>query len=277
MAAATRRAGTKPKTKVLSARAQDVLSSTVSADEATLSGMARLIAGMNVNIPVVSQLPTPEERIKQEPIPTLTRVEVVMMSTMARPEEWHLVLTGPKRRTDLGFRELGTCFEMVTRKSPDGVNHYVRYTASGTLSAAGQAAQIKLHEKLRRIQDAVVAGKANRIGRPRTRTTERSQPSLSHASKYPLNDIEKKFLSLINTPNVRVCVDENTTAHSAWHTFRWKWTRHYGFDLSQISIGQEKQPNGAYNVYAQYTPNKLGQMNPKLAELVEFLKTKPVR
>jgi len=271
MATATRRARSKPTTKVLSARAQDLLSSTISADESTLSGMARLIAGMNVAIPVVSQLPAEAERVKQNPIPTLSRVEVVMMSVMARPEEWHLVLTARKRRADLGFRELGTCFEMTTRKNGDSVDHYIRYTASGTLSSAGQAAQIKLHEKLRQIQDAVVNGAAPR------RSTQRSQPSLNHAGKYPLNDTERKLINLVSTPNVRVCLEAGTKVHALWHTFRWKWQTHYGFDLSQISISQEKLPNGTFNIYGQYTPNAQGQMNPKLAELIAFLKTKPVK
>jgi hypothetical protein len=97
-----------------------------------------------------------------------------------------------------------------------------------------------------------------------------SQSSLSHAGKYAINAQELKFLEVVSRPNTRMLATEGTSKSSYWQTFRWKW-QNYGFDLSQLVIEQEKQPNGTFNIYVTCS----GLPNQGIRSLVEFLANKP--
>lgn len=273
--------GVKPNKRVAAAKIEQLLAGTVSStDASTLSGMATILARMGVSIPEMAEVPPAQsgQSAKAQAsvrVPRLNKTEILMLTLMAKPEQWHMVLRAKTRRANVGLGGLGSCFELVTRSVDGMINHYVRYTTSGIMSPQAHTRYLALQEKLTKIQEAAESGlpvvtkggfKGKSVSMPQNPYT-----SLDHARKFPLNPAERKFLEVVSRPNTKILVADHTTKHSYWHTFRWKWQK-YGFDLSQISIEQKKQSDGTFNIYA--TCN--GMPGEGVRKLVEFLASKPI-
>lgn len=233
--------------------------------------------------------PTPvKEAVK------LSKFDIVVLTLTSNPNKWFLVFSGNKKRQDIGLYQMGACFEMVRRSENGKINHYARYTG-GTMNKFGQNRMKVLAKKMAKLGAA--AAKNEKIvidnATPRTSTEAReegksavsktkhsrksvakkpSKVSLIHAGMYPLSKDEAKFLQFINSaPRVEHLLSSGVTNTDGWFSFRWKWQSRYGFDMSQISLRQEKQDDGTFNVYGKYTPNAANMMNPGLKELVYFL------
>ena len=275
--------GVKPNKRVSATKIEQLLIGAVSnTNESTLSSMAKIVASMGVSIPDATELPPSlSGQNGRGPaairVPRLNKPEVLMLTLMAKPEEWHMVLRSKGRRANVGLGGLGSCFELSTRTVDGLVNHYVRYTASGVMSPQGHARYLALQEKLVKIQEAVESGApiATSKGNVKTSTTNAGvtyYTSLDAARKFPLTAEERKFLEVISRPNTRVLAADHTTKASKWYTFRWKWQK-YGFDMSQISIEQKKQDDGTFNIYV--TCN--GMPNESIRKLVDFLASKPIK
>lgn len=248
-----------------------------SLNKTTVAAMSKLIAGSGA--PSISKMePAPLERqsaksAKSARVPKMTKTEVIILALLGSPNEWFHILTAAKRRSDFGFSGMGKAFEMTTRREKNKIAHYARFTGDmDKVSAKGLKMLNRINEKLNAIREGVEEGVTAPSGRTLKSTTN---GSLAHASKYPLNAVERAFLTLVDTPNKRVLLTENSASNEVWHTFRWKWQTRYGFDLSQFTFEQEKQPNGNYNLYGTYTPKVGGAMNPGLRDFVAFLHTKP--
>lgn len=258
--------------KVLSAsKIEKLISGVVTdTDASTLSAMAKIIKEMGFTSPEMSQLPAVSENsLPAIKVPKLTKTESLMLSLMAAPEMWHLAARLETRRPNIGLGGFGSCFEIATRTENGMVNHYVRYTAAGSFSARGQLQYSSLRVKLLKIQEAAKSGRATIVSNKATGSMV-SNKSLAHASKYQINEVELKFLEVACRPDTRILVAENHKKASLWQTFRWKWQQ-YGFDLSQLFIEQEKQPDGTFNIYVTCK----GIPNEGISRLVNFLSTKP--
>lgn len=247
-----------------------------SLDQSTITTMTKLIA--RDGLPSLTKMePAPLERPSREtekkaPLPKLSKSEVIVLTLLGHPNEWFLVLTAKKRRTDVGLSGLGKAFQMTTRREKGEIAHYARFSGDmSQVSEKGIAFIQRLNEKLNVIRESVESGTYAVSSKTRL-----VRGSLAHASKYPMNTVEATFLRLIETPNTRVLLTSHSTSNEVWHTFRWKWQTRYGFDLSQFEFSQEKQSDGTFNLYGTYTPNKAGGMNQGLREFVEFLHTKPI-
>jgi hypothetical protein len=238
-----------------------------------ISDMAKLISGMGVSVPKRMTPPAPMNTIKSAPLPKLSNLDSILLTLITNQNEWFLVLAGTtKRQASKRFRKLGPAIEVATRINDSGtVDHYARYTGA-EFSDEGKVRMAKLTEKLTIIQKAASDG----VTRRSTTGTLNGPASLTHAVKYPLNKTERTFLDVVARPNEQILVRENATSNDEFFTFRWKWSRRYGFDLSQFTISQRRQDNGMYNIYAQYTPNADGTMNSSMREFVEFLHKKPL-
>jgi len=273
--------------RVSTTKIEQLLSGAVSnTNESTLSSMAKIVASMGVSIPDATNLPpslaghNPGRAPAPIRVPRLTKPEVLMLTLMAKPEEWHMVRRSKGRRANVGLGGFGSCFELSTRTVGGFVNHYVRYTTSGIMSPQGHARYLALQEKLVKIQEAVESGApiATSKGSGRTSVTGTRRAGVSYytslesARKFPLKAEERKFLEVVSRPNTRVLAAEHTTKATKWYTFRWKWQK-YGFDMSQISIEQKKQDDGTFNIYV--TCN--GIPNESIRKLVDFLASKPIR
>lgn len=268
--------GVKPNRK---AKIEQLLAGAVNnTDASTLSGMATILARMGVSIPEMADVPPSQSGQVAKPtvrVPRLNNTEILMLTLMAQPEQWHMVVRAKVRRANVGLGGLGSCFELVTRSVDGMINHYVRYTTSGIMSPQGRARYLALQEKLTKIEEAAKSGlpviaKGGSKGKALS-SSSNPYTSLDSARKFPLNAAERKFLEVVSRPNNRVLVAERTTKHSYWHTFRWKWQK-YGFDLSQISIEQQKQSDGTFNIWV--TCN--GLPGEGIRKLVDFLATKPM-
>lgn len=241
-------------------------------DSPTLSSMAKIIKNMGLSTPVKMELPPSLTGISSRAntavrVPKLTNTEMLMLTLMASPEEWHLAAKSKTRRANIGLGGYGSCFELRTRNENGMISHYVRYTVTGTMSAQGHSRYIAMQQKLVKIQEAAQSGLPVFSN---SKKVSVSHSSLAHAGKYPLNAQERKFLEVVARPNTKMLVTEGTSKSSYWQTFRWKW-QNYGFDLSQLIVEQQKQPNGLFNIYV--TCN--GLPNQGIRSLVEFLASKP--
>jgi len=269
----------KPNKRVAAAKIEQLLAGTVSGtDASTLSAMAKIVASMGVAIPDTTELPPSLSGQGGKPasvrVPRLNKTEILMLTLMANPEQWHMVARLKNRRANVGLGGLGSCFELGTRRVDGMINHYVRYTTSGIMSPQGHTRYLALQEKLAKIEEAVKSGMpiVSKGGIKTAVSTQNPYTSLDHARKYALTSSERKFLEVVSRPNTKVLVADHTTKHSYWHTFRWKWQK-YGFDLSQIEITQKKQEDGTFNIYA--TCN--GMPNKGVRDLVDFLASKPLK
>jgi hypothetical protein len=241
-------------------------------DPSTLTSMAKIIKNMGLSAPIKMDLPPSLTGVNSSAaavvrVPKLTNTEMLMLTLMASPEEWHIAAKSKSRRANVGLGGFGSCFELRTRNENGMISHYVRYTDSGKMSPQGHSRYAALQQKLKKIEDAV------RSGSPvfsNSKKVSVSQSSLSHAGKYAINAQELKFLEVVSRPNTRMLATEGTSKSSYWQTFRWKW-QNYGFDLSQLVIEQEKQPNGTFNIYVTCS----GLPNQGIRSLVEFLANKP--
>lgn len=232
----------------------------------------------------------------------LTKLDIVLFALTSNPNKWYLVFTGNNPRQDIGLYQLGKCFEMIRRKENGKVNHYARYTGK-PMNETGKRRMESLRKKMDRLGKIASSNKAVGIQNvtplqngnsgktsvkalsKRTAKTKKTKKtaapkktpkySREHASMYPLTADEKVFLDFLNSsPRTEHVLSRGTKANDTWHCFRWKWQSRYGFDLSQISIRQEKQADGTYNIYGTYTPNAVNMMNPGLKEFYDFLMTK---
>lgn len=252
-------------------------SSSANVDPSLISGMAAVIASMGVAVPVKAT-PAEIERAKAERqavVPTLTPSEILLMALIQNPNEWFVTLVAPKRKKQHALYSLGSCFESTTRVENGKVVHYARYKG-GALNQAGIRKVNRIREKLEAIRTAVEMNGTATIRKSLRRTSNhRNSGSVKHALAYPLNEMEQKFLSFVKTPNVRVLLSENSKGGDVWHAFRWKWQTKYGFDLSEIKLSQQKQPNGTFNIFGIYTPRVPGQMSDGIKGLVNLLESKP--
>lgn len=271
--------GVRPSKRISAQTAERLLSGAApTASQSTLSSMAKVIARMGIAIPEQAELPPAmrgTERTESVRVPKFTTTETLMLTLMAAPEQWHLVLRAKTRRANVGTGGLGTCFELATRNENGMVNHYARYTATGTMSAQGHARYVSLQEKLRKIEEAVESGlpiSGKGFSRAVNTGGTTAYTDLERARRFAINPQERKFLEVCQRPNTKVLVDDHTTKSSSWHTFRWKWQK-YGFDLSQIKIEQKKQDDGTFNIYATCEGIPTGGVR----QLIEFLATKPVK
>lgn len=269
-------AGTKKasKTQVEALLTGAILST--SANTETQSVMAQMIANMNLTVPVKATPAEPKTADKREKpvrIPQLSQVEMLIITAMSAPNEWFLAHTSKRRRADIGFRGMGSAFEMVTRKEDGAVRHYIRYTGK-PCSPAGEQRIARLRSKLELIQQ-IAEGKVKVSGPKGKRTAHSSSASIDVARRWPLNKTEEKFLRLLATPNTTVLLEQGVKTNQIWHTFRWKWQTRYGFDLSQCAFSQTKREDGTYDIYGFYKPNADGSMNPGLRDFVKFLESKP--
>lgn len=238
-----------------------------------ISDMAKLISGMGVSVPKRMTPPAPLNTTKSAPLPKLSTLDSTLLTLITNQNEWFLILAGTTKRTaSKRYRRLGTAIEVATRVNEQGtVDHYARYNG-GEFNDEGKARIAKLTEKLEVIRSAA----ANGVTRRSNSGTLNGPASLTHAVKYPLNKTERTFLEVIARPNEQILVRENVKSNDEFFSFRWKWSRRYGFDMSQFSVSQRQQDNGTFNIYAQYTPNPDGTMNSSMQEFVEFLGKKPL-
>lgn len=226
----------------------------------------------------------------------LSKFDIVLLALTSNPNKWYLVFTGTKPRQDIGLYQLGRCFEMVRRKENGKINHYARYTG-GHMNENGKRRMESLRKKMEKMSKAAASNSKvsiydatpfknrnstkNKVKalpkRTRKTATSKKTPKYSreYAAMYPMTADEKTFLDFLNAPaRIEHVLSQNTKANDTWHSFRWKWQTRYGFDLSQISLRQEKQADGTYKIYGMYTPNAANMMNPGLKEFFDFLSTK---
>lgn len=266
---------TSKKGKVNASRIESAISSSMAdrADQSTLSGMARILAQMGIDVAIQSE-PAPiseDGLLATKSIPRVSKFEMDFLAIVTNPNKWYLVATTSKKRRSSAFSQYGKCFETTIRQERGHYNHYVRYNGS-ELNDSGQRRINEINTKLELIREAVASGGV----RPMTKfSSGTGLGSLTHAVKYPLNNEERNFLRLFDSPNEFVVLSEAMRQPSDWHAFRWKWQTRYGFDLSQISFTQKKRDDGLFTVRGKYTTNSEGGMNKGLAEFVEFLRKKP--
>lgn len=266
------------KTNAAKAITQALVKAAPGLDASTVATMSKLI--VQNGVPSITKMePTPiskasRKAVKPARVPKMGKTELIVLSLLGHPGEWFHILTSKKRRSDFGLSGLGKAFEMTTRSVSGGIAHYARFNGDmNLLSPKGKDFITKMNEKLNEIRTGVQAGAFS--AKPTSKTNRVTTGSLSHASKYPLNDEESQFLLLVSMPNKKILMTADTSSNEIWHGFRWKWQSRYGFDLSQCTFSQEKQPNGLFNLYGVYTPNSRGEMNSGLREFIEFLKSKP--
>lgn len=226
----------------------------------------------------------------------LSKFDIVLLALTSNPNKWYLVFSGKKPRQDIGLYQLGKCFEMIRRKENGVINHYARYTG-GAMNAMGVRRMETLRKKMDKLGKAANSGSNVQIhnatprfgGKPKgdavsslpkrsrklASSKKKPQYSVEHAAMYPPTADEKTFLAFLDAPaRVEHILSKGTKANDTWHSFRWKWQTRYGFDLSQISLRQEKQADGTYNIYGTYTPNAANMMNSGLKKFYDFLSTK---
>ena len=260
--------------------------------DSSLNAISKAIAESGIIIPREAQ--NINEGTTDNDAVNLSKLDIVILALTSNPNKWFLVYSGNKKRQDVGLYQLGRCFEMIRRKENGKIQHYARYTGE-PMNEAGKRRMETLRKKMDKlgkiaskngkvkIHDASPFSKmqqGEKVSLPKkTRKTsaqkKKSKSSLQHAAIYPLTHEERMFIEFISSmPRQEYVLSRNTNHPESWHTFRWKWQTRYGFDLSQISLRQEKQADGTFNVYGIYTPNAANMMNPGLASFVSWLSTK---
>ena len=264
--------------------------------DSALDAITSAIVSSGITIPeeatgIESQLPNSVQ---------LSKMDIVLLALISNPNKWFLAHSGTKPRSDIGIYSLGNCFRMVRKKENGKHNHYAMYNG-GALNENGRRRIASLNRKMEslakvasrnqsvKIVDVTPiphsvnkkSGKASVKPLPKrarkitkSMSVDSAKTSITHAAKYPLTADEKKFLDFVTSPARIEYVLSEGTKENIWHSFRWKWQSRYGFDLSQISLRQEKMPNGTYKIFGTYTPNAANMMNPGLKSFVEFLETK---
>lgn len=254
-------------------------------DAKVIAQMAKIISEMGVHIPTkVDGKDLANTGLGSKNVEMLSKIEMNILTLVNNPNEWFLVRISKKRGGNAPLRILGKSLKMVTRVVGNEFHHYAMFSG-GPLPEAAKNKVKRLREKMVAIRHAAENGialtpskadaPAARIGKSKKKK-KAVKKSLFHAAKYPLTDEEVDFLRVLNQPNQEVLVRGNSKRNEIFHTFRWKW-KGYGFDFSQISIRQERLPNGNYNIYMTYRLNADGGMNPGLVGLVDLLEKKLAR
>lgn len=261
---------------------------------ASLDAISKAITESGIIVP--REVENGDEDFTGDNAVKLSKLDIVILALTSNPNKWFLVYTGTKKRQDVGLYQLGGCFEMIRREENGKIQHFCRYTGEPMnengkrrmetlrkkIDVLGKAASKNGTVKVRDVspRKATQQNRGESI-RPSKKTRKISAPkkpvkvSLAHAAIYPLTHEEKVFMEFVSsTPRYEHILSQNTNRPETWHTFRWKWQKRYGFDLSQISLRQEKQSDGTFNVYGTYSPNAANMMNPGLSSFVSWLSSK---
>lgn len=262
--------------------------------DSSLDVISKAITESGIIIPREAKNININEGMTGDDAVNLSKLDIVILALTSNPNKWFLVFTGTKKRQDVGLYQLGRCFEMIRRKENGKIQHYARYTG-GPMNESGKHRMETLRKKMDKLSK--IASKNGKVKihdaspfskiqqgekvfipkktRKTSKQKKKSKSSLHHAAIYPLTHEERMFIEFISSvPRQEYILSRNTNKPESWHTFRWKWQTRYGFDLSQISLRQEKQADGTFNVYGTYTPNAANMMNPGLASFVSWLSDK---